>query len=543
MSDIKKQSFVKGAMILVVANAISKILGAVFKIPITYILKEEGMAIFNSTMQVYIMVLMLVLSGAPVAISKMVAENLALGRKGNVHKIMRVAEFLLAVCGLIGSIVLFFGAEFFAYAMHDEKIVLAVRVIAPSVFFVALGLAYKGYYQGTQNMIPTAVSQVTESVIKLIAGYAFAMYLINYNVQTASAGATFGITVGEIIATFILLVMYLPDKWKSKNGDTKSENRRKILKDILKIAVPLTLAASVSSMLSVVDISMIRSRLQVVEFTAETVQIFLNQYSGFTYVFDDIGNTLRISEEGARWLYGAYSGYALTILHLPPGIVGTLGVSILPVIAGAYAVGDIKKISSSVQLALRIAILAALPCAVGMLLLSEPILELLFRNTASAELLTVAAPSVVMICIAGITSAVLQATGDVTVPFRNMLIGSAVKLATIYVLVARSEFNIMGAPISTNLDYLTVSVLNLYAIKKSMNISYDVKAVFVKPVMASAIMGTVVWLLREPVDIIMMGEPVGVLVVIAAGALAYAMALVLVGAIEMREIKGLFKRL
>lgn len=543
---IKRQSFVKGAIILVAANAVSKILGAVFKIPITYILKEEGMAIFNSSMQVYVMVLTLVLSGTPAAVSKMVAEKLALGKELDVHKIVRVSEIMLSVCGLIGSMVLFFGADCFAYFMKDAKTVYAIKAISPSVFFVSLGLVYKGYCQGTQNMIPTAVSQVTEAVIKLAVGYAVARYLISYSVNITSAGAMLGITVGEIVATFILLVMYLPDKRETKIRfkSVKSDlGTGAVVSEILKLTLPLTLASSVGSILSVIDIGMIRTRLRAAKFTVLTAQNLLERYGGFTNVFDGLEKTLKISEEGARWLYGSYSGYALTVFHLPPGIVGTLGVSILPVIAGAFAVGDMKKISNSVQLALRIAITVALPCSVGMLVLAEPILDLLFKNTASSQMLTVIAPCVVSVCIVTISSAVLQATGNVLTPFVNMLIGSAVKLLAVYFLTAVPQINILGAPIATNMDYLTVAVLNMYSVGKIAKIKYNIDAIFIKPTAAAAVMGFVMWAMYAPIMSAAESNAAALLVAATAGAAAYAMMLMLTGAIRMSEIKGLFGRM
>lgn len=543
---IKRQSFVKGAMILAAANAVSKILGAVFKIPITYILKEEGMAIFNSAMQVYIMVLTLILCGTPIAVSKMVAERLALKKESDVHKIIRISEILLSVCGVLGSAVLFFGADFFAYCMKDSQIVYAVKAISPSVFFVSLGLVYKGYCQGTQNMIPTAVSQVTEAVIKLTAGYALAVYFMKCTTAVTSAGAVFGITVGEIAATFILLIMYVSDKRDTKNetGNTKSNlSTRVVVAELLKLAVPLTAATSVGSVLSTVDIGMIRSRLQAAEFTAAAAQNMLCRYGGFTDVFDGLEKTLRISDEGARWLYGAYSGYALTVFHLPPGIVGTLGVSILPVIAGAFAVGNMKKVSNSVQFALKIAVITALPCAVGMFILSAPILQLLFKNTASSQLLTVIAPCVVTVCVVTVSSSVLQAAGKVAVPFVNMLIGSAVKLTAIYFLTAVPEINILGAPIATNLDYLTIAVLDMYAVKKITGVKYDMVGIFVKPTAAVGVMGFIVWAMYAPILSFTGSNAAAVFTAATAGAAAYAIMLVLTGTIRMSEIKSLFRKI
>ncbi|MCX7715430.1 MAG: polysaccharide biosynthesis protein [Clostridia bacterium] len=529
-------------MILIAANAISKILGAVFKIPLAYILQEEGMAIFNTAFQVYIMVLSFIISGIPLAISKMVAENMALLRENEAHKIIRVSEILLAAIGTAGSLILFFGAGLIASLMKDPETAYSIKAVAPAIFFVALGVVYKSYYQGVQNMFPTAVSQVVEAVIKLAAGYALAIYFINHRTGITSAAATFGVTIGEIVATFILLVMYLPHKRKIRL-EKASVRTVEILREIAKIAVPLIGAAGVSSILSVIDIAMIRARLQAINFTAESAHAIVLQYSNFTHVFDKLPISLKMGEEGARWLYGAYSGYALTIFHLPVGIVGTFGISILPVIAGAFALGDMKKASRSTQLAIRISLLVAFPCASGMLMLSKPMLYLLFRNTASAPLLSAIAPCVPTVCIVTITTAILQAAGKIMPPFRNMLVGMGIKLILTYVLVGMPQFNIMGAPISSNVEFLVVAVLNLCDVKKVIGVRYDLNSIILKPVVATVVMSVVMYMLYEPMCIIFANEIGGLAATVAAGSGAYVMMLVLLQAITWEEIGSLIRRI
>jgi stage V sporulation protein B len=537
---MKKQTFVQGAMILVIANAISKILGAVFKIPLTYILQEEGMAIFNTAFQVYIMVLSFIISGMPLAISKMVAESTATRRYSDVGKIVRVTMVLLGAIGLAGSIVMFAGARYFAAAMKDMKAVYSIQAIAPALFFVALGVVYKSYYQGTQNMIPTALSQVIEAIIKLAAGYGFAVYLAAFAVEITSAGAIMGVTIGEIIATLVLMMLYRREKRKQEQAEIPTG---KILKNVFAIAVPMIFASLISNMFSVIDITMIRARLQDIVFTPETAELFFARYGSFTHVFDEVRQTLRITEDGARWLYGAYSGYALTIFHLPGGIIGALGVSILPVIAGALAVGNHQRVERSTQLALRITVLVALPCAVGMLFLAKPMLSVLFHNTASTALLAMIAPCVLMTCVVSISTAILQAAGKIMLPFWYMVVGSLVKLVLNFFLLARPECNILGAPISSDISYILVMALNLGALKKVIGLKYDIVSILIKPAAAAVMMGSVIYLLSAPIEQLLASSGLALGVCASAGGLAYVLMLVLTKAVTLREIKSMVKRM
>lgn len=509
---MKKQSFLTGAVILMIANAISKILGAVFKIPLTYILNEEGMAVFNIAFEVYIMFLSFIISGLPFAISKLVAEANSRGETSREHKIVRVSTLLLICIGIAGSAALYFGARFFALAMKEEKAVYAIQMISPAIFFVALGTAYKSYYQGVSNMIPTAVSQVIEAVIKLAAGYYLAVWFINFGVEKTAGGAIMGVTAGEIIATAILILLYIPDRRKVY---IKSEKReaKKILSELMSIALPLLCASVVSNAINVADTTLIRTRLI---------------DGGF-------------SNDEARFLYGAYTGYALTVFHLPVGILATLGVSILPVIAGAIAVNNMNKARVATDICIRLTIMLSLPCGVIMYTMSSQILQLLFHNTASAMMLSIAAPCVVMMCATQITSSILQSAGKIMLPFFNALIGSAIKLSLSFYLVAIPEINIYGAPISAAAAYIVVMILNLIAIRRHLCLKQNIMAIMIKPTAAAAVMLAVIKLLEKCFMSHLGNGAVYLIAMCIVSCICYGAVLFLTNAVSVKEVKKILK--
>ena len=465
---MKKQSFLTGAVILMIANAISKILGAVFKIPLTYILNEDGMAVFNIAFEVYIMFLSFIISGLPFAISKMVAESNSRGEYSKTHRIVKISTILLVCIGIVGSVALYFGSPFFALAMKEEKAIYAIQMIAPSIFFVALGTAYKSYYQGVSNMIPTALSQVTEAIVKLASGYYLAVLFLNYGVEKTAGGAIMGVTSGEIIATAILMIMYFYGRDKKYVKSEKSDTAE-ILKELMSIALPLLCASVVANAINVADTTLVRSRLL---------------DGGF-------------SSDEARFLYGAYTGYALTVFHLPVGILATLGVSILPVIAGAIAVNNTKKAQTATDIGIRLAVMLSMPCAVIMYLMSNEILTVLFHNSSSS--------------------------------------------AMSWYLIAMPEINIYGSAISSNAAYILVMILNLIAIHKCLSLKLNITAIIIKPAIATALMFGVMYISSNYISAILGDGFVYLAVMCGIGMGAYVLMLFLTNAISVKEVRKILK--
>lgn len=509
---MKKQSFISGALILMIANAISKILGAVFKIPLTYILEEEGMAIFNTSFQIYIMILSFIVSGFPFAVAKLVAEKMSLGKKEESHSVVKISAVILSVLGIIGSIALYALSPFFAAAMKEENAVYAMRAVSPAVFFVALGTAYKSYFQGTSNMIPTAISQVAEAVIKLAAGYALAVFLINGGAAKCAGGAVMGVTAGEIIATAILMLLYFAKKREKTQNITRG-NSGEIIKALMTVAIPLLCASVVGDMMNVLDTTVVRNQLLKAGLEADE----------------------------ARFLYGAYTGYALTVFNLPIGILSTLGISILPVIAGAIAVGNRSRAKKATQLALRLTILASVPCSVLLFTQSDGILELLFHNTSSAMMLTVVSPCVVMMCVSQICAAVLQSANKIAEPFFFALIGSVIKLIISFILVKNPHYNIYGSAIGSNIACLIIMILNLNAVKKHLDLKLSMSGMVIKPFLAAAVMCLVIYFLQAPLDAKTANDMIRLFVTCILSMSAYLMTLFLTNAVSIREVRKILK--
>lgn len=532
----KKQSFIKGTAILICANAVSKILGAILKIPLTYLLKEDGMAVYNSAFGVYAMLLSLVISGIPLAVSKMIAEQSALGNTAGVRKIMSVSTVLLVFLGMSGSCILWFGANFFAVSVKEEKAVLCLRAIAPSVFFVALGTAPKNYYQGASDMIPGAVSQVTEALVKLAAGFFLAFLFSSLPTEYISAAAISGVTIGEIIATFILAILYIP-RHLSMPKKSSALSSSEILKTIGNAALPSVLASVLSGAVGLADISIIRLCLESIRFTKDGAESFLRLYSSHTNVFDSLPQTLRISRNGSRWLYGAYSGYALTVFHLPVGILASLGISLLPELSASIAVGDFKKANNCVRLASKLTILVCLPAAFVTALFSEQILDILFGNTASAQMLAYLSPCLVFLSVAQIYRAILNASGCIAEPLIFGFVGETVKLACNFVFIRNERLNMLGTVVGANISYfLTVCLLLVFA-KRRFGAQFDVKNGLLKPLFCTVFAVAVMCLLYSPMCVIFGSFKIAFFLSGISGGAAYLLILVYSGCVSKEDIR------
>ena len=515
MSDKKSQSFVEGALILMIANILVKVIGAVFKIPLNYLLGDEGMGYFGTSYTVYNWLFIIATAGMPVAISKMVAEAKAKGKNAEAHKIFTVSYRLLAIIGIVGFAFLFFGAEACASIMARPNAAKGIKALSPAILFVAIMSVYRGYFQGQQNMLPTAISEVCEALGKLVFGYGLAMLFISQGIEMAAAGAVFGVSAGGFLALASLAIIHFKNRKKilpCSKSDTCSKSEFTILKNLVKIAIPITIGASVFSLTSIIDAAMIMRRLQ--------------NAAGFSY---DVANSL----------WGAYTGKSITMFNLVPTLITAISISIVPTISSAFAIKDSRKVQETTSSSLKITILLTAPCAVGMSILAGPILQLIFHSTTAQSTLSILAYAIVFVSLVSLTNAILQATGHAVTPVIHMVAGGIVKIIVNYFLVGYPSINIAGAPIGTILCYFVILVLNLISIKKIMNIKYDFVSLVLKPVISVIVMAIVVIAVYNITSVL--GNTISTILAIAVGGICYFAVLFMIGTINEDNIKMLPK--
>jgi stage V sporulation protein B len=509
---LNKQSFLHGAIILAMTNFLVKILGAVFKIPLRRLIGPDGMGIFTQAYVIYAWMFIIATAGMPVAISKMVSESAAKGRHKEAKKVFIISFILLNIIGILGTLLLFFGAEKFAIGLRDPKVALSIKAVAPSLWFVSVMSAFRGYFQGQQNMIPTSLSELAEVLGKLFIGYSLASFWLVKGLEYAGAGAILGVTSGTFFGMILLVVIYKSSTQDLNSYYHKSEQKTKTSKSILfelvKIAVPITIGASVFTLTNVIDMAMIKYRLQMIGFsTAES-----------------------------RTLYGYYSNDAVTMFNLPPTIIVALGVSLVPVIARAFALKNFRNVKTTTETAIRITVLFSLPCAIGLSILSGPILKLIYNDSGATTLLKILGIAVFFVSLVLVSNAILQATGKVMIPVRNMFLGGMVKIVANYILVGNIAINIKGAPIGTILCYFVISILNIITLKRVTKAEFKLSEFFLKPIISVILMGiTAVYVYKTLYELLNINS-LATLIAIISGGIAYVILLFAVKSIREEDI-------
>lgn len=479
---------------MVAANFLVKIIGAVFKIPLAHILKEEGMALFSSAYNLYAILFVIATAGLPVAVSKMVSESVAKNNEAEARKIFHAALSLLTVIGLLGACVLFFCSGFLAKGISTEDgaapgIALGIMCIAPAIFFVAVLSAFRGYFQGRSSMTPTALSEVAEALGKLVIGLLLASLLLPTGLVNSASGAVLGVTGGSLLGCLTIIVIYLIDKSKMKTARLPStqavRSTRKILLQLAAIAVPITLGAAVSSLTNLIDLFMIRQRLGTLTVSPELYAAMLGYYG---LPGSDVAIGAHLSGKATEVLYGAYSGYAIPMFNLPLTIVTALSMCLVPAISGSFALKNMNQARRLTEVSVRLTALFALPCAAGLSLLASPILTVVYNNARAQSMLSILGWAVIFVCLVSVTTAILQAAGRVMVPVASMAAGALVKIAANFVLLAVPDINIGGAPLSTILCYFTIAVLNLIAIHRVIRPKFQLVSCVIKPIFAAVLM-------------------------------------------------------
>ena len=498
LENNNNQAFIKGTVILLTANIITKLFGMLFKIPLTYLIGEEGMGIFSTAYTMYSFMFIIATAGLPVAVSKMVSESESLKNTDESRQILKVSATVLTIIGVLGSAFLFFGAEFLANAINCPVAASSIRAVSPAIFFVGVMSAFRGFFQGHQDMIPTAFSEVTESVGKLIFGYGLSYWFLTsaavpLKMQMGAAGAVLGVSVGTFLACGVIIAMFFKRKKTLFKYSKEKCTRKKseIAKTLLIIAIPITLGASVFSLTSIIDMAMIMRRLQVAG-------------------FDHIKSTA---------LYGSYTGYAVPLFNMPPTLISSISISIVPAIASAYVEKNKDLVKKTTLLAIKVTTIFALPCAVGIAILAEPILNLVYKNASSAKSLSILGYAIVFVSLVMVTNAILQAMRKERIPVINMAIGGVFKIVINYILVAVPGININGAPVGTICCYVIILSLNLCFIIKEMRIGFNISEFIVKPVICVAVMAVGVLFVNRLTS--SMHYAISVLLSIGAGAIVY----------------------
>lgn len=468
MDGGKGKSFIKGAAILTAAGLIAKIMGFVYRVILTRLIGAEGMGLYQMAYPIYTTLLVVSRSGIPVSLAKLISGEIALDERKRAFKIFRVGRYLSVIVGFIFSVIMALMAKpLINFLNWDPRAYYAVLAISPAIFFVSIMATYRGFFQGLQNMRPTAFSQVIEQLIRMLTMIGLVYFLVPYGIGIAAAGATFGAVTGSIAGLLTLLFIYYK---KRKNiwdfvsvGSIENLESWKITKEIFSLGVPITFGALVQPLMGLVDTVIIPQRLQIAGFAVEK----------------------------ATELFGNLAGVAMVLVNFPTIITVSLAASLVPSISEAFALNKETLIKKRSQTGLRLALLIGLPSSVGLYVLAKPLTKVIFDVPMAAIPLRIVAWSVLFIALQQTSSAILQGIGKTSIPARNLFIGALTNALINYSLTSLPQFGIKGAAFGTAAGFGVAALLNLISVKRYTHINFQVKDLIIKPFIAVFVMGVV----------------------------------------------------
>jgi len=500
----RKDTFFGGAAILAAGIIVVKVISAVYKMPLVNILGSSGYADFTAAFNIFNILLTVSTAGIPVAMSKMISEANASHRHKQTHKIFRVSLFFFGAVGIFCSLVMFFGANFFAGIMNDTKAAECMRVLAPSVALVSGLSVFRGYAQGYSNMTPSSVSQIIEALFKLIVGLTLAWYFIRVLGKPdyiGAAGAIAGVTVSELAALLYMAWDYLRTQRHTPlpAPSERPDSAKRILKTCLLLAIPITITAASTSIMTAVDNALVLGRLQ--------------------------NAGLLLSEDAARSLMGNYTGVQ-TVYQIPAALITA---SVIPAVTICFTQKDRTGAAKIVGSSLKTAALLAFPSGIGMLVLGKPIVQLLFPSLdadIAGTILSILGIANIFVCLMLVATSVLQAYNILSLPIFTMLAGGVVMVLFDYFMVGMVQFNIYGSPVGTCLCFGLTCGLDLHLVRRVVPGCPNYAQLFGKTLAASIIMGAAAWAVYGLTSHLI-GVKLAVLLAILLAVVLYAVLLVL----------------
>ncbi|MBF8983631.1 polysaccharide biosynthesis protein [Lutibacter sp. B2] len=509
---MSSKSFLKGAAILGAAGILVKIMGAFFRIPLGIIIGSEGLGYYQSSYPIYVLLLVISTAGIPTAISKLVAERNAMGDRYGAHRVFKVSFSLLLVVGIVTSSMMFFGAGVLTRIIKNPGAYYSILAIAPALLFVPIMAAYRGYFQGLQDMVPTAISQILEQFGRTVVGLVLAMILFKQSTEYAAAGASFGAAAGAITGAMMIIYIYYK---KRKNillqinncGKFKQESSSTIVYKILAIAIPITIGAAILPIMNMIDAALVMRRLQI------------------------IGYTIKESNQ----LYGQLTGMAAPLINLPQVITVALAMSLVPAISDANQRKDINGMKTTIQTGTRITMLIGLPAAVGLVTLAKPIMLLLYSNRleeaiSAASILSILGVGVIFLTLVQTFTAILQGLGKPIIPVRNLFIGALFKIAMTYFLTSIPSINVKGAALGTVTTYAVAAILNFIEVKRITKTEFSIVNFVIKPFIAVGAMAISVLYIYSSISM-RLGNKMSTVIAVAVGGTIYGLMLLATGAI------------
>ena len=496
----KKQTFLHGAALLAIATAIVKVIGALYKLPLKMVIGDEGYSYFSTAYDIYTVLLLISTAGLPVAMSRMISQATSLGNQSQIRRVYNSARALFFGIGAVSTLLMMLFCRQLAVALEQPDAWFAIVCLGPCAFLMGIISTYRGFFQGQGNMIPTSISQVLEAIIKLVVGLLAAVLLLHFtgSIPFAAGGAILGVTGSCLLSVFYLFSVY------HKSVDTTVETEgavtsyRETTKQLLAIAVPITIGAAGLQLLTVIETSLYMDRLIALLESNRLLSPLAEILEAEVTAANPLG--LTASEKYAKIAANFNGIYNMgkTIYNMPNAFITPITISIIPAITSQLTLSNDSGVKATEESAARVTALLSLPCAVGLMVLAEPIMALLGgysgeKLVLATQLMQLLGISVFLHAIVLLTNAIMQAHGHANIPVVNMLCSGVLKLIIVYILSGNPAIGILGVPLGTALCNLCIAILNLFAMRKCIPQNPAIVRNLLRPVLPVVIMGAVTY--------------------------------------------------
>lgn len=508
-----RQTLWQGALVLVTAGVINRLLGFIYRILVVRVVGPEGVGLYEMVFPLYSLVLVITTAGIPVAVAKIVAEQEALGQWCQVRRVFRVSFTVLILAGLTTTVLLLSSVDYIPVQVFpDSRALWPFFTTVPAIIVVAAGSALRGYFQGLHQMTPTAASQVCEQLVRITLGLYMAHRMLHRGPEYVAMGLASGMVAGEVVGFFILIIYYFKTGRTPSVTAAMTDKRSpplQLFKEIWRLAFPVTIARIVTTSLLSIQALMIPQRLQI---------------SG-------------VSVREATVIYGQYTGVAIALVNLPTVISVSLAISLVPAIAEAIARNDLNSVQRKCQAAIRLTIISGLPWATVYFLMFREISGLVFGLPEAGLPLQVLSIGCIFYYLQQTTGGILQGLGRVDLALRHVVLGAFVNLALVYWLTALPLYGILGTAAANSAGWLVVALLNTICVSRLTGLKFDGRKWLIAPLVASSGMGIAIILLWVRIWLVTGHRLVATLLALLIGLVCYLVLLGAAGAITKSDLQ------
>ena len=532
MRSAQNDDFIAQGAILAVATVLTKVIGVIYRIPLANILGDAGNGFYGYAYQIYAMALMVSSLSLPTAVSKLVSAKLAAGQKRNSVRVFRCSMLFAVVVGAVITAAVFFGADAISvYAMKSPLSVYALQMLAPGLFLVAVMAVIRGYFQGLGSMMPTAVSQIIEQLIRAVISIAGASIFVDIGTRAGekageellgpaygAAGATLGTVLGALIAlVFLIFVIWAYRGQMTRQYRTDRSGRedsyRHILKVLVLTAVPILFSTAIYNINQILDLTI------------------------FNHIMDAQGYV----EEEYMALQGIYSGKYDTLVNVPLSIPWALCSSVVPSLTAAVATRSRKLVHEKIDQTLRLTMVITIPCGVGFLVLASPLMVLLYNDAGKtpAYLLMLGSVVVVLYGWSSISNSILHGLNHISSPAKNACIALVVHLAAFVVMMTAFKMNVYALVAGNIVFAACMCWLNQRKVHKVCGFRMNIMDTFIKPLIASAVMGIVTYAAHLALDLLIGGRWIPTIIAIFIAMIVYVVVVLKIGTLSDEDIEAL----